>query len=106
MARAHFWTAAIIAGLASGYASAADPTAASPIDTSRSTDGASVEGASVDQGPSVSIARRVVDAAGAFERYFRTATAVSPDFDGAASVSGALMSSAAYDTRQLQEGAV
>jgi len=100
MARAHFWTVAIIAGLASGYASAADPTASSPIDISRSMDGTS------DQGPSVSIARRVVDAAGAFERYFRTANAVSPDFDGAASVSGALMSSAAYDTRQLQEGAV
>jgi len=58
------------------------------------------------QGPSVTIARRVVEAAGAFERYVRTTAAISPDFDGAPSVSAAVMASAGYEPRQLEQGAV
>jgi hypothetical protein len=99
--RARMWTATIIAGLAGGYAFAADPMDSWPDSTPRSSPEASAE-----QGPSVRIARRVVDAAGGFERYVRTASAVGPEFDGAASVSGALMASAAYDPRQLEEGAI
>jgi hypothetical protein len=100
-ARAGLWAATIIAGLASSYALASDPTAFSPTSTIRSGQEASAE-----QAPSVRIARRVVDAAGAFERYIRTSSAVRPDFEGADAVSGALMASAAYDSRQLEEGAV
>ncbi|RAK59861.1 hypothetical protein DJ021_08600 [Phenylobacterium hankyongense] len=95
------WTATLIVALAGGYAVASDPTDSWPSPTSRTSPEAAAE-----QGPSVRIARRVVDAAGAFERFVRTASAVGPDFDGAASVSGALMASAAYDPRQLEEGAV
>jgi hypothetical protein len=101
-ARARLWTATIIAGLVGGYAFAWDP---APDSTARSGDEASAD-QGPDQGPSVQIAKRVVEAAGAFDRYVRTASAVSPEFDGAAQVSGALMASAAYDSRQLGEGAV
>lgn len=65
-----------------------------------------VQEASIARGPSVTMAHRVVQAAGSFEHYVRTATAISPDFDGAASVSAAVMASAAYEPRQLEEGAV
>ena len=99
--RAQFCTTAVIAGLLSGAAFASDPTASLPAGTL----GAQLEAAR-QPGPSVSIARRIVDAAGAFERYARTASAVNPEFDGAASVSGALTISAAYETHQLEEGAV
>jgi hypothetical protein len=54
----------------------------------------------------VTIARRLVQAAGSFERYVRNTTAISPDFDGAAAVSAAVMESASYEPRQLEEGAV
>ena len=70
-AREQFWTTAIIAGVASGYAFASDPSGVSAADTAV----AGREAAS-DQSSSVSISRRIVDSAGAFERYFRSASAV------------------------------
>ncbi|CAN7326237.1 hypothetical protein LJR225_001867 [Phenylobacterium sp. LjRoot225] len=54
----------------------------------------------------MTIARRLVQAAGSFERYVRNTTAISPDFDDAARVSAAVMASASYEPRQLEEGAV
>lgn len=96
--RALFLAAAAVAGLAGGYALAFDSTAPDAAGGGRE--------AVDDQGASVSVARRVVEAAGAFERYFRTASAVNPAFEGADSVTDALMTTAAYDSRQLEEGAV
>ena len=99
--RSQLLTITVITGLAAGYAFAAEqwPLEAETAPSSRD---ARLE----EEGPSISIAKRVVESAGAFERYFRTAAAVRSDFDGAASVSGALMASGAYDARQLEEGAV
>ena len=97
--RAQFLSIAIIAGLAGGAAFASNPTAFS-------SDTLPERYAPAEEGPSVSIAKQVIDAAGAFERYFRTANAVNPEFDGPASVSAALMTGAAYNSRQLEQGAV
>lgn len=91
----------VIAGLASSYAYASDPAPTASAEMALSSREASAE-----EGPSVSVARRVVDAAGAFERYFQNAAAINSDFNGAVSVSSALMASAAYEPRQLEEGAV
>src|SRR5437762_1050290 len=92
--RPQFLSIAIIAGLAGGSAFASNPTAFS-------SDTPPERHASDDDGPSVSIAKQVIDAAGALERYFRTANAVNPEFDGPSSVSAALMTAASYNSRQL-----
>jgi hypothetical protein len=63
-------------------------------------------GAQAPQGPTVAIARRFVDAAGAFERYMRLASAIHADFGGDAAVMQALDTGAAYEQTQLEEGAV
>jgi len=89
-----------VVGLVGGYALASDPAYRSVEPSLGGPD------ASLDRGPSVAMARRVVDAAGAFERYCRSAAAISADFDGPASIAGALMAGAAYDPGQLEEGAV
>lgn len=91
----------LVIGLFGGVAFASDPAWVDPDPMHRAT-----EPAPKEPGPSVTIARRVVDAAGAFERYVRTATAIRPDFDGGTSVSAAVMASAGYEPRQLEEGAV
>ncbi|WP_158918153.1 hypothetical protein [Caulobacter sp. S45] len=59
-----------------------------------------------DNSPSVAIARRVIDSAGAFEHYMRQASAIHPDFNGGEAVSRALETGATYDQAQLEEGAV
>jgi hypothetical protein len=56
--------------------------------------------------PSVAIARRVIDAAGAFERYMRTAAAIHADFGDGEAVTRALETGATYDQGQLEAGAV
>ena len=56
--------------------------------------------------PSVAIARRVIDAAGAFERYMRQASAIHADFGDGESVTRALETGATYEQGQLEEGAV
>jgi hypothetical protein len=62
--------------------------------------------ASADPGDSVTISRRAVEAAGVLERYLRTTSGIGADFSSAASVSEAVLKSASYEPRQLEEGAV
>lgn len=57
-------------------------------------------------GPSVEIARRIVDAAGAFDAYMRRASSISPAFGGGDAVAKALTLGATYEPGQLEEGAV
>ncbi|MGC1302116.1 MAG: hypothetical protein WA840_07065 [Caulobacteraceae bacterium] len=56
--------------------------------------------------PSVAIAHRVIDAAGAFERYMRLASGIHADFGDGEAVSRALDTGATYEQVQLEEGAV
>lgn len=58
------------------------------------------------EAPTVTIAQSVIDAAGAFETYLRTGTAVDADFRDAAAVSTALITAAGYSAAQLEDGAV
>jgi hypothetical protein len=52
------------------------------------------------------MARRFVDAAGAFEHYMRVASAIHADFRGGESVMKALESGGAYEQNQLEQGAI
>lgn len=54
----------------------------------------------------MTVARRVVEAAAALQGYLRSAAAIKPDFEGAGAVTGALIASASYEPRQLEQGAV
>ena len=57
-------------------------------------------------GPSVAIARRIIDAAGAFDHYMRQAAGIHADFAGGEAVSRALETGATYEQTQIEEGAV
>jgi len=56
--------------------------------------------------PTVAVARRVMDAAAAFDSYVHRASAIAPDVHEGADVAKAVMAAAAYEPQQLQEGAV
>ena len=76
----------------------------------RSAPRASVEGAQApaqaEAPPTVAVAHRVIDAAGAFEGYMRRAAALAPSFADGGSVAKALSTGAGYAPAQLAEGAV
>ena len=67
---------------------------------------AAPEVASAPSGPSVALARRVVESAEAFADYMQRASAVRPDYVDAAGVSHALQAGATYEPIQLEEGAI
>ena len=58
------------------------------------------------QVPQVAIARRVVDAAGAFDGYVRRTVAIDPKFADGAAVARAVEVGSVYEPRQLEEGAI
>lgn len=58
------------------------------------------------QAPQVAIARRVVDAAGAFDGYVRRTEAITPKFADGAAVARAVEVASVYKSRQLEEGAI
>jgi hypothetical protein len=59
-----------------------------------------------DPGPRVSISRRVVDAAGAFDGYMHRASAIKADFNSGAMVAHAVSLGSVYEPAQLQQGAI
>jgi hypothetical protein len=54
----------------------------------------------------VAIARRVMDAAAAFDAYVHRASAIAPDVHEGADVARAVLAGAAYEPQQFQEGAI
>lgn len=62
--------------------------------------------APVDTGPRVAIARRLVDAAGAFDGYMHRASAIKADFTSGASVAHAVALGSVYEPNQLDQGAI
>jgi hypothetical protein len=56
--------------------------------------------------PQVAIARRVVDAAGAFDGYVHRTAAIDPKFADGAAVARAVEVASVYEPRQLEEGAI
>ena len=59
-----------------------------------------------DRGPRVAIARRVVDAAGAFDGYMRRASAIKANFDSGGAVARAVALGSVYEPTQLEQGAI
>ena len=57
-------------------------------------------------GPSVALARRVVESASAFANYMQRASAMRPTYADAAGVAFAVKTGGAYEFSQIQEGAV
>ena len=64
------------------------------------------EVASAPSGPSVALARRVVESAEAFADYMQRAAAVRPDYVDASGVSRAVQAGGTYEPAQLEEGAI
>jgi hypothetical protein len=58
------------------------------------------------QRPQVAIARRIVDAAGAFDGYVRRTEAIDAKFADGAAVARAVEVASVYEPRQLEEGAI
>jgi len=58
------------------------------------------------EGPSVGIAQRVMNAAGVFDAYMHHAAAISASLKDSSSVRKAVMTGSAYESQQLQEGAI
>ena len=67
---------------------------------------AAPEVAAPPSGPSVALARRVVESAEAFADYMQRASAVRPNYVDAAGVTRALQAGAVYEPVQLEEGAI
>ena len=67
---------------------------------------AAPEVAAAPSGPSVALARRVVESAEAFADYMQRASAVRPNYVDAAGVTRALQAGAVYEPVQLEEGAI
>jgi hypothetical protein len=59
-----------------------------------------------ESAPTVAIARRVMDAAAAFDAYVHRASAIAPDVHEGADVAKAVLVGAAYEPQQFQEGAI
>jgi hypothetical protein len=59
-----------------------------------------------DPGPRVAIARRLVDAAGAFDGYMRRASAIKADFGSGGAVAHAVALGSVYEPTQLEQGAI
>jgi hypothetical protein len=57
-------------------------------------------------GPSVAIARRIIDAAGAFNHYMRQASAIRATFGDGEAVTRALETGATYEQTQIEAGAI
>jgi len=62
--------------------------------------------AQAEPAPTVAIARRVMDAAAAFDSYVHRASAIAPDVHEGGDVSKAVLVGAAYEPQQFQEGAI
>jgi len=62
--------------------------------------------AQADAAPTVAIARRVMDAAAAFDGYIHHASAIAPDPHEGADVAKAVLVGAGYEPQQFQEGAI
>lgn len=75
----------------------------SPASRAAGAGAAAAPGADPSSAP---VARRVIDSAGAFDAYMRQASAVEPHFRNGPAVAKALTVAAAYEPRQLGEGAV
>ena len=60
----------------------------------------------VDPGPRVAIARRIVDAAGAFDGYMRRTSAIKADFGSGGAVAHAVALGSVYEPTQLEQGAI
>jgi hypothetical protein len=60
----------------------------------------------VTSAPTVAVARRVMDAAAAFDSYVHKAAAITPDVHEGGDVAKAVLAGAAYEPHQLQEGAI
>jgi len=87
-------------------APAQDPgPAASPTASLAAPPQAAVQPAA-DTGPRVAIARRLIDAAGAFDGYMRRAGAIKPSFSSGATVAHAVALGSVYEPSQLQQGAI
>ncbi len=71
-----------------------------------SLDAAPEVATSQPSGPSVALARRVVESAEAFADYMQRASGVRPDYADAAGVERAVRSAGIYEPVQLQEGAI
>jgi hypothetical protein len=59
-----------------------------------------------ESAPTVAIARRVMDAAAAFDSYVHRASAIAPDPHEGADVAKAVLVGAGYEPQQFQEGAI
>lgn len=59
-----------------------------------------------DTGPRVAIARRVIDAAGAFDGYMHRASAIKAEFNNGAMVAHAVALGSVYEPTQLEQGAI
>ena len=107
------------AGLEAREAMAGEPAGAAPADggtlnaqyatlrAAARTPAAEAKPAAVaETGPSVALARRVVESAQAFADYMQRASTLRADYVDAAGVSRALRTGGVYEAGQLQEGAI
>ena len=67
---------------------------------------AAPEAAPTEAGPSVALARRVVESAEAFADYMGRASSLKPDYADAAGVAKAVATGGVYEPSQLEEGAI
>ncbi len=57
-------------------------------------------------GPRVAVARRIIDAAGAFDGYMRRAGSIKADFSSGGAVARAVELGAVYEPEQFEQGAI
>jgi hypothetical protein len=122
-AKATRWAALALAGSVSGQALGQVPSIyVPPAPVHQLADdqpGAEPAGSDADQappplpspprpyaGPQVAIARRVIDAAGAFDGYMRRASAIKAEFRSGGAVARAVELGAVYEPAQLEQGAI
>jgi hypothetical protein len=93
-------------GPAQGPGPGQEMTQANPAPTAEPAVLRENEAAPVDTGPRVAIARRVVDAAGAFDGYMHRASAIKAAFTSGAGVAHAVALGSVYEPKQLEQGAI
>jgi len=98
-----WWATLVLAGSVAGQASGqSDPAYQRPAATLPASEGVSPG----DPGPQVAMARRVIDAAGAFDGYMRRASAIRGDFTSGEMVARAVAAGSVYEPTQLGQGAI
>ena len=113
---ARSWLALAVAGIVGGQAVAATvevatapihtvPDAADELPATQASAEAPAQRAAAP-GVSVAVARRVIDAAGAFDGYMHGASAIDARFGDGSAVARAVLAGSAYEPRQLQSGAI